>query len=393
LGRAGAPTRAQAHEGRAAGTEPAGAAPVHLRPLTGLRFLAALLVVLYHVGLASRLLMPPIVGIGYVGVGFFFVLSGFILTYTYLDANGQLSRSRDAFWGARIARVYPVYLVAYIIAVLPFVWHHDPRAHAILTGLSTLTLTQAWLPWSADAWNGPGWSLSCEAFFYLLFPVIAIPIARLSRRRLGLAVNLFWLAALAGPLLYIAWNPDGLHTWGWADSAWIRVVRFAPLIRLPEFLMGVALGRMFVIDYTDVSARGTARLSRMGLVPLIALVGICVVPCSGVPLPYILLHDGLLDPLFGLLIYGLAWNTGRVATCLAMPAMVALGEASYALYILHVPLRDWLGRLISAPTAGDPRCLVYWSAYLCLCIAFALLTMRFVEQPARRAIRRAIARG
>src|SRR5438128_7044986 len=111
---ASAPTQAKAHEGGAVGTHLASAAPVHLKPLTGLRFLAALLVVLYHVDLASRLPLSPIVGIGYVGVSFFFVLSGFILAYTYLDAHGRLNRSRGAFWGARIARVYPVYLVAYI---------------------------------------------------------------------------------------------------------------------------------------------------------------------------------------------------------------------------------------------------------------------------------------
>jgi len=372
-------------------------APVPLRALTGLRFLAALLVVLYHVQIIGGVVIAPVAGVGYIGVSFFFILSGFILAYSYLDTQGTLGRGRRAFWVAWVARIYPIYLCAFVLGTLPFLWQHDPRANPAITAFSALTLTQAWLPWSADAWNGPGWSLSVEAFFYLLFPFVVVPIARLPRRGLFRAVNLLWLLALAGPLIYIGMNPDGLHTWGWADSTWIRVIRFDPLLRLPEFLMGVALGRMFVTERAEDAARGcgglrSASFALDGFVPLAALAAIVAAPSLGLPLPYILLHNGLLDPLFGVLIYSAAWGKGKVGAGLASPLAVALGEASYALYILHIPVHDLLDRWMPAPAAADPRCVAYWIAYLALCVALSLLALRVIEQPSRRALRRLLVR-
>ena len=100
-----------------------------LKPLTGLRFLAALLVVVHHFGpyiLTSPVSDPlrtlkvverNIIFTGMIGVDLFFVLSGFILAYTYLDGRGRLRGTRGQFWIARIARIYPIYVCAWVVAV------------------------------------------------------------------------------------------------------------------------------------------------------------------------------------------------------------------------------------------------------------------------------------
>src|SRR5207248_11685632 len=113
-----------------------------LKALTGLRFFPALLVVLYQFTLVSHAHIAGIVDCGFVGVSLFFVLSGFILAYNYLDRPNAHRFDRLTFWAARFARIYPVYLLAFVIAALPFFWHQYTRVSPLVTGVATLTLTQ-----------------------------------------------------------------------------------------------------------------------------------------------------------------------------------------------------------------------------------------------------------
>ena len=136
--------------------------------LTSVRFLAALHVCLFHM-YAMRIatgtgVVHRVASIGYVGVNFFFVLSGFILVYTYAD-RGTSARQ---FWWARFARIYPAYLFSllasswFFIMVfkmrpipLPFwVW---PQNHLLPSSLLVVSLVQSWVPGAALAWNPPAW--------------------------------------------------------------------------------------------------------------------------------------------------------------------------------------------------------------------------------------------
>ena len=111
------------------------------------------------------------------GVPFFLILSGFILSYSYL---GQLrfGGERRRFWEARFCRVYPVYLLSLLID-----WPIRGQMTAGFT-IAVLTATQAWNPANglAQMWNFPAWTLSVEAFFYLCFPLLLPACAKLQRR-------------------------------------------------------------------------------------------------------------------------------------------------------------------------------------------------------------------
>ncbi|HVE12493.1 MAG TPA: acyltransferase family protein, partial [Elusimicrobiota bacterium] len=142
----------------------------YLGPLTSLRFLAAFHVLLFH-GAREWLWRPflrapewaqGLLATGYAGVGFFFVLSGFILSYTY---RGRLdgARERREFWRARFARVYPVYALG-LLLFAPIELLGGRPGTVAPSALSCVTLTQAWIPAFALRWNTPGWSLSVEAF-------------------------------------------------------------------------------------------------------------------------------------------------------------------------------------------------------------------------------------
>src|SRR5919199_479971 len=160
--------------------------------------------------------------------------------------------------------------------------------------------------------------------------------------------------------------------------------------------MGVALGRLFLTRMRATPAGRMASIATPARLSAAALVGsVCALSylptllAPGSALLYLLLHNGLIDPLFALLIYSLASGEGPLATVLSLPAMVVLGEASYALYILHIPLWDWmiyaLSRLHMAPGFVALSLL-----HLGVALGLSILTLRVVEQPARRALRQAL---
>ncbi len=203
-----------------------------LPAVTGVRFVAASHVVLLHYLPKYQLLLAPwwvqnIVGAGYVGVDLFFILSGFVLAYTYLRSLDGPRVDARRFWAARFARIYPLYALSLALAAafwLPaFLAQGGSKRDALLFPLAAAAMLQAWSPKIATVVNYPAWSLSIEAFFYLSFPLLAPPFARLRGRALVAAAGLLWLGALAAPLLYTGLNPDGIGA-GIPDhpARWLR---------------------------------------------------------------------------------------------------------------------------------------------------------------------------
>jgi len=162
-----------------------------LPAITSLRFFAAFHVALFHMKEMGVITSPgwlkSFAGIGYVGVSFFFVLSGFILVYTYA---GRTLNLRD-FWQARFARIYPAYLFS-LVLFFPFFYFgalkmHVPffyfaEQHFTLSAVLVLLLLQSWVPQAALSWNAVAWSLSVEAFFYAIFPFALNRFGKFSRQ-------------------------------------------------------------------------------------------------------------------------------------------------------------------------------------------------------------------
>ena len=366
----------------------------HLRALTGLRFVAAFQVLAYHgqpLTASSPGWLRALVGSGYVGVSLFFVLSGFVLTYTYHDALADGSATRREFLAARVARLYPVYLLALLAALPPLFWMMERKGAPVhadwlarLLGSSTL-LVQAWNPRTACVLNCPAWSLSVEAFFYVAFLFVLPAVAGWRVRRLLGAAALMWGLMLAAPLLYMALRPDGLALVAPRSvGTWISVLKYNPLVRLPEFVLGVLVGRLFLLD---------ARMPRRWIVAVESAAALSIVALLVLSprIPYLLLHNGLLAPAFAALVFALARGAGPLSRALSAPVLTRLGGASFALYILHVPLGTWLGRGYAALGVRPPAQPWGFAVYAALVVAVSLLVFHGVEEPARRALRRRLA--
>ncbi|NMO15628.1 acyltransferase [Pyxidicoccus fallax] len=369
-----------------------------LRPLpalTGLRFLAAFHVVVFHY--LERSGMPTwlanVADSGSNSVTLFFILSGFILAYSYLGAESEVEVPRRSFWVARFARVYPVYLLGLLLAAPIFVGKLFQQQG--LTGQSLWTVTgigaavgglsQAWFPAAACQWNCPGWSLSVEAFFYLVFPFAALPVLRMGARRLLVALGVSALVGvlLMGVWLFVLWWGTE-HGSGFDRDAWKVVGAYNPLLRLPQFLCGVFLGRLFCLRQRDgrASASFDRAMVALGVGSSLVLLGLT----WGRPALYF--KDMAMLPGFMCLIWGLAGGADPLSRFLARPFMVKLGEASYALYLLHSPVNNWL------QAADTYLGLGWWSrgpaffiGYSLLCVAASLAVFRYVEEPARRWLR------
>ncbi len=390
-----------------------------LDALTTLRFFAALHVLLYHAQGYLRPLLRGSAGQGLFNVitagpnsvGFFFVLSGFILAYTYLAPPEEGWLRRGSFWAARFSRVYPVYflgiLVATPLAVAGFVSHGAAPGRYAAVAATVLPLAQAWTPHFALAWNAPGWSLSAEAFFYFVFPFLAPLLWPLRRRGLLLALVVFWALAQVAPALY-TWAPAGGWAAGWNpppdfwtaamntapairwDNPWYAVIQYNPLCRLPEFLFGVALGRLYLLDLAQ--PRGSSRHWWLAAVGASAALLVAWGAADEGLRHSLFFHNGLLTPLYGLLIYGAAGaRVGPLSRVLSLRPLVVLGEASYALYILHVPILLMMEAAAARLSPGAVPIVPFLAAYVLTAVLSSLAVLRWVEEPARRFLRRRLA--
>ena len=197
---------------------------------------------------------------GYSAVSLFFCLSGFVLAYNYLDVERDaITVDRGRFWLSRFARVYPAYLLALAVTAPIFISRMMEGADSILRVLGRagvfggmcLALLQSWSPKAALLWNFPGWSLATEAFFYAMFPLLAtclLPQWKTPRALLS-AMVVLWVIAQIPPVLYLILDPENIGPAAYTgvfsgafDGVWMRLVRFNPLCRLAEFVMGVFSG-------------------------------------------------------------------------------------------------------------------------------------------------------
>jgi peptidoglycan/LPS O-acetylase OafA/YrhL len=381
-----------------------------LLSLTSLRFFAAFGVLLFHIAgqfaieQTGSALAPVGSGAmfrvtkellnaaqaGSLGPNLFFVLSGFVLYWAYVS-TGRLRRDGTAsFFVARVARLYPLYLVALALGLLTQMMALTCATHLLecTRGQSGVTVATAvvaqhgWLPWQLAA-NPPAWTLSVEFLFYLCFPLLVLAIRRLSPLATWLVLGgaliatQSWLVLGAiGPGM-----PVNAYDGSFASKVW-WLVHFAPLFRLPEFVAGLALGRLFSLGRLP-------RLSSPTAVAVTLASCICVLAMGRV-LPHVTGIDvatfanlGGYDVFFCLIIASLASSDVRA---LSGVALVALGEASYALYILHWPVWYLLADL-SPFDLHQVRPFLAWSAlYLCVMVVISLLSVRYFERPARRAI-------
>ncbi len=351
-----------------------------LPALTGIRTLLAFAIVLFHFTPPHLGILFPFIDNGYVFVSVFFLISGYILTYNYADRAKTLVKRE--FWLARFSRLYPVYLLVLLFSFRMLQDEWQARSHfefwqgIVLTPL----VLQGWSPSVATFWNTVAWTLSCEVVLYAAFPwLIRAP---WPKRPLHLVFVLFglWVVGLAPHVAYLLLNPD--HLAGpvdrYSSTEIIRFLKYTPLPYVCTFLSGVTLGKLQLA--LTLTPRQRFQLSAFSL----AAVGVFFYAVV-LHTPYLLMHGGLMTPLFAALVLGLS-GPHSISAVFSWRPLLLVGESSYCLYLIHFNVFQLLHtyhvpeRLHLA--AFDP-----WISYVIL-VLLALAIYRFVETPARRAILR-----
>jgi peptidoglycan/LPS O-acetylase OafA/YrhL len=339
--------------------------------LTGVRALSALAVFLYHAGLFPW---------GYTGVDLFFCLSGFVLTLNYASAFPSLTAARYlSFLRARLARVWPLHAFTFLLAVPYYFatgggWDWKLPVKALIN----LTLVHSVSPRGVWLFNQVSWSLSNEWLFYAAFPFLcAYLLPRLASHR-WLMATVAALALLTGVTIAVVTlgSLPAVRT-GWGAY----LLYYCPAFRVLEFLTGCLFGKLFLLNQGQ-QAPAAARL----VVPSALLAVLAVGAVHGNSDAPLLLTAVYAAP-FSVFIYVLARSTPSGLTrFLGGRAMVALGEWSFAFYMLHwLVLRYY--ELASFPAA--PALLV--PATLLASLLLAALSYRWVEVPFRKRIRRSLA--
>lgn len=337
--------------------------------LTSLRGLAALLVVFFHIKHYMQSFSDQpwfwFVNNGFLAVDFFFLLSGFILAYTYHTRLAEFSVQKFfAFMAMRFARIYPLHLFVLLLFLLvPFAhWitgrEMPQEGFGTFSFFAKLFLVDTWWTGHFETWNVPSWSISAEWMAYLLFPAFLFLGQKV--RPWALSVAMVFLATLTA----LIFSKSGEVSIG-QDIDNMGVIRC-----LLEFCMGILVFR-FSTAYRIHAVFGYGLL--MGSLVLFYL---------GVNFDW---RDYYFAPIcFACLLLGLISTKGFLHNLLSTRPLVYLGEISYSIYMVHYWILYMMTMLL-LETGETPG--VFWIAgYTLATIVFSAFSYKLVEVPCRRRI-------
>ncbi|MGF1428591.1 acyltransferase family protein [Kitasatospora sp. LaBMicrA B282] len=355
-----------------------GADASRLPSLTGMRIIAAVMVFAFHANYqfpftdkhaASTFNRIFALG-GSTGVGFFFILSGFVLTWS--------ARSTDTtvrFWRRRVVKIFPNHLITFLAAALIFI-----NAGTALGGwkaVPSFFLLQAWFPQPdiASAMNPVAWSLSAELLFYLSFPFLVRAVNRVKPQHLWL-----WAAGVVGVIFTIpliaSTFPDGAHVvWGPVTKWQGWLVYMSPPVRMLEFIFGIFLARIVQ----------TGRWIKLPLLPA-AVIAVATYYFAW-NASWMYNHVAVMVIPLGLLIAaGAQADIDGTFSPLRNRPMVWLGNVSFAFYLWHALVLTELSRHTHDLTTrhGIGGGLAYLGIGFAITLVLSGAMYTFVEEPAMR---------
>ncbi len=381
--------------------------------LTGVRFVAAFWVLLYHYqgALATAGLLVPVLHevlrVGRLGVDLFFALSGFILTHTYLTKLGPRvtwPASRH-FWWLRLARIWPVHFVMLNVAGLAVIAQSkvngsDASSRDWLNPVDyvkQLLLVHEWGPNPQRGWNFPAWSLSMEWLAYLLFPLLVLALFRFRDKVPTRGLVLLWCLVLVPLLWYgVAYYGDPYYISDWGST--IRI--------LTEFTAG-GLTYLIVLRHWSAADGVRPRVERLATTLSIVL------PLVVVGTALLLGHIGALQwtvsdlpdtpnaadlpPKYHLVLVPvlIAWIGALALTSrgpsrwLSTDRLVLGGFISFSLYMTHTVWYGlWRAGMSAVHIKGGVLYLISFVGLVVGAILIAWLMWKYVEEPSREWMRR-----
>jgi peptidoglycan/LPS O-acetylase OafA/YrhL len=346
---------------------------VYFHPLNFIRFVLAVGVILFHFGVNyypfNLPVLKTLIQNSSFRVSFFFFISGFVMSMVYAKQVPGLTAAY--FYKRRFTRIFPVYWLAFILTILGLVFlnHAAPRGLNIIIHFLGL---QSLYPGNALDLNFTTWSISVELVFYLVFPFLLKWMIQLSSKKLLMVTLIIWLIQSLQHILFIEFLYDG-------TKAVEEFINAFPLWHLPTFFAGMATARFIALNsFSEFFTKNAFSFFITGL-----LIFSYIIFIPNPILKYI--HNGLLSPLFLIVVASLYYDTSIVNRILSHKHLSRLGDLSYGLFIFQYPV--WI---ICTKLSGENFIRTSWffSLYFaCLLIVSITINMIF-EKPLLRILRK-----
>jgi len=351
--------------------------------LTFTRFIAIIVVLFFHGSggvyyqALSKFIPPALLISATTSVTYLYVLSGFVMSLVYFRPHEKFSIGK--YWTSRILRLYPLYLISFLLVCYYYI-DYVARIKPQKT-LANIFVVQAWWPPYAQSFNYAAWSMTVEFFFYAIFPFFTMWAYRQTTKKLiWVSVAVWVVSQVIHNILWIGYFPD-----------YENFLVYFPVFHLSSFILGAVGGIWFLRE-------GRGLVVKSFVSPLVLLGGILlmsayvVISSESTQMPNKLqLMTGLLAPVLTVIIAALALDKSRISTFFNHPALVALGETSYGLYILHVPFIWIYQRALENSSLTNPQ-LIFDYTFVPLMIGSGLLIHYYVDQPLRNWLKKILQR-
>lgn len=350
-----------------------------IKPLTSLRFIFAIMVFMSHlkfnsVGSSSTFnwLYANIFTEGYLGVSFFFILSGFVLSYSYKEKLDQKEVSKRGFYIARFARIYPLHLLTFIIAIpLTFKEFGENIVQWVLTAALNIGLLQSFIPVYDYyfSFNLPTWSISNEMFFYLLFPLFATPIYRLGQKTRLLSVSFLLLIIISMGIIFLT-----------PEEYYHRFFYVNPLFRITDFILGI----MLYSAWESTKHRVSINFTRLEVSSIVLFGGFFLINRY---IPQVFRFSMYYWIPMCFLIYSFSFQKGLLSRLLSSKVLVLLGEISFGFYMIHFLVLRYMD-FINEKVFYIGNEYVISAIALFIALITSYITFKWFEQPMNKFIRK-----
>ena len=287
-----------------------------IKELTSLRFVFMCMIFLHHMGYYPQ-------G-GYIGVAFFFILSGFVLTLGYKDRIINRQQTSSQFITRRLIRLYPLHWLCLVAALILDVLMGINPFQSTSRFFANLLLLQSWIPDSSYyySYNGVSWFLSDVLFFSILFPLLLKALLWIKKSSYRIFLLIIGVLIIIPSLLYII-TPD--------DKAYYLFKIFPPA-RLVEFVLGMCTALLY-LDIQDKENwinkyKAALRLTMYSCIPLLIILAFCIPQKD-------LIFSLFFAPLICVLLLLISLKPIGENTIFSWSPLVLFGEFSFEFYLVH----------------------------------------------------------
>ena len=346
-----------------------------IESLTGFRSILIVWVVLYHFKedlaiLYPRSLLIPFMDLGFLGVDFFFILSGFIITYNYSSklTDFNLNKYFNFLW-MRLARLYPTHVFTLFISVILILLAsisgsqiNNPERYTLGTFIQNLLLIHAWSIPTQFSWNAISWAVSSEWLAYIIFPLIIVISNRVQRKPILLI--LVFISLLLTAIICQVLNQGIVITPYQAGG-------YGMIRAIGEFTAGCLLLKLYRLEFgINFLWKWLTPMS----ISLVIGVGSWLARTSQIQALWI-------TPICAVVIYSLSWEQESIARMLRSKPFIYFGERSYALYMTHFTCLIILRRVIPVQAfvnSNDVSKLLLILGYVVFMGLFAIVTFALI---------------